>query len=195
MTQQRLNLFSTVCVDGWMGPAADEPEHDLQSVLHVVGDSDGELLCRIADGDLEAFELLYRRYARPVYGLALRRLRDRDGAEHATRRAFAAIRRTAATYAPEHGSSADWLFAVAQNAIELAAREPAPPSTDEEGWPAFRVQAAMAELPEQERLALELACWAGRSQSEIAELLGLPLGTVKIRTRSALARLAMRLDA
>jgi RNA polymerase sigma-70 factor (ECF subfamily) len=53
----------------------------------------------------------------------------------------------------------------------------------------------MAELPEQERLALELACWAGRSQSEIAELLGLPLGTVKIRTRSALARLAMRLDA
>ena len=64
----------------------------------------------------------------------------------------------------------------------------------EDGWLAFRVHAAVAELPEQERVPLELAYWGGRSQSEIAELLGLPLGTVKTRTRSALARLAVRLE-
>jgi DNA-directed RNA polymerase specialized sigma24 family protein len=57
----------------------------------------------------------------------------------------------------------------------------------------FRVQAAVAELPEPERVPLELACWGGRSQSEIAELRGLPLGTVESRTRSALSQLAVRL--
>jgi RNA polymerase sigma-70 factor, ECF subfamily len=52
----------------------------------------------------------------------------------------------------------------------------------------------VAGLPEQERVPLELAYWGGRSRSEIAELLGLPLGTVTIRTRSALAHLAVRLE-
>jgi len=196
-----------------MAPAPDEPEHDVRCALHVVADSEGELLCRIAERDLAAFEILYRRYARPVYGLALRRLRDRELAEDATRRAFAAIWRSAATYVPEGGSGAHWLFTVAQNAIvdharapsrtplvasagvpEVTSREPGPESVAEEGWLAFRVHAAVAELPEQERVPLELAYWEGRSRSEIAELLGLPLGTVTIRTRSALAHLAVRLE-
>jgi len=78
--------------------------------------------------------------------------------------------------------------------IALAAHEPGPESAAEAGWLAFRVQAAVAELPERERLPLELAYWGGRSQSEIAQLLDLPLGTVKTRTRSALARLAVQLE-
>jgi RNA polymerase sigma-70 factor (ECF subfamily) len=55
---------------------------------------------------------------------------------------------------------------------------------------AWRVHRSLAELPENERVVIELAYWRGRSQSEIAELLGIPLGTVKTRTRTGLARLA-----
>ena len=64
----------------------------------------------------------------------------------------------------------------------------------EDGWLAFRLHAAVAHLPEPARVPLELAYWGGRSQSEIAQLLDLPLGTVKTRTRSALARLAVQLE-
>jgi RNA polymerase sigma-70 factor, ECF subfamily len=184
-----------------MGPAADESEDDVRPELQPVAESDGELLCRIADQDIEAFAILYRRYARTLYGLALRRLRDRERAEEATRQAFVAIWCAATTYAPEHDGDTRWLFTVARNAIaddvasvemhEVASREPG--VVAEDGWLTFRVHAAVAELPEPERVPLELAYWGGRSQSEIAELLGLPIGTVETRTRSALAQLALRL--
>src|SRR4051812_45035603 len=151
-----------------MAPAADEPEHDVRADA-LVADSDGELLRRIAEQDLDAFEILYRRYARSVYGLALRRLHDRGRAEGATRQVFAAVWRSAATYVPEYGDGARWLFTVARNAIvDHAPRHPGPESVADEGWPAFRVHAAVAELPEPERVPLELAYWGGRSQSEIA---------------------------
>jgi RNA polymerase sigma-70 factor (ECF subfamily) len=161
-----------------MAPGGDEPDHAVES--------DGALLCRIAARDLGAFEILFRRYVRPIYCLALRRLHDREGAEDATWRAFTAIWRSAETYVPERSDGARWLFTVAQDAIG----EP----EAEEGWLAFRVHAAVAELPEQERVPLELAYWEGRSPSEIAEQLGLPLGTVQTSARSALERLAVRLE-
>jgi RNA polymerase sigma-70 factor (ECF subfamily) len=173
-----------------MAPAADEPDDDVRADLHRAADPDRELLCRIGERDLEAFGILYQRYARPVYGLALRCLLDRERAEDAAQRAFQAIWRSAATYVPERGGGARWLFTVARNAIV----EPGPEPVADDGWLAFRVHAAVADLPEQERMPLELAYWGGRSQSEIAEQLGLPLGTVKTRTRSALVRLARRLE-
>jgi RNA polymerase sigma-70 factor (ECF subfamily) len=64
----------------------------------------------------------------------------------------------------------------------------------EGGWAAFCIHVAVGELPERERVLIELAYWQGRSQSEIARELRLPLGTVKTRTRSALAHLAARLE-
>jgi DNA-directed RNA polymerase specialized sigma24 family protein len=95
------------------------------------------------------------------------------------------------TYVDERGDSARWLFTVAQNAIvDHASPEP----VADDGWPAFRVHAAVADLPGREGVPLELADREGRGRSEIAELLGLPLGTVETRTRSALARLAVRLE-
>jgi hypothetical protein len=147
-----------------MAPAPDEPERELRSALPVVADSAGELLCRIAERDPAAFESLYRVYARPVYGLALRRLRDREAAEDATRRAFAAIWRSAATYVPERDDGARWLFTVALSAIDD--RPHVEPGAEAE-WPAFRVHAAVAELPEEERVPLELAYWgvAARARS------------------------------
>src|SRR2546425_5470109 len=79
--------------------------------------TDGELIQRAGKGDASAFEDLYRRYARPVFGLALRRLGDRGRAEDAVQETFASIWRSARTYRPERGPGAPWLYAVARNAI------------------------------------------------------------------------------
>jgi RNA polymerase sigma-70 factor, ECF subfamily len=173
------------------------------------GPTDGELLTRIAAGDRGAFEELYGRYVRAVLGLALRRLGDRGRAEDATQEAFVAIWRSARTYDPARGSGAPWLYAVARNAItdglrrlpEQAAEPPDEAGTDldpleyaEREWVAWRVHRALEELPTHERPVIELAYWRGLSQSEIAKTLAIPLGTVKTRTRSALARLARALE-
>jgi RNA polymerase sigma-70 factor, ECF subfamily len=167
--------------------------------------SDGELITRVGAGDRSAFEVLYRRYARPVFGLALRRLGDRGRAEDAVQETFASVWRAARSYRPERGPGAPWLYAVARNAIVdngRVRREPpveradersdeeTPADRAESGWVAWRVHRALGELPDNERIVIELAYWGGRSQSEIAELLQIPLGTVKTRTRTGLARLA-----
>ena len=171
--------------------------------------SDGELLQRIADGDREAFDVLYRRFVRPVFALALRRLGDRGRAEDATQETFTSIWRSAASYRAERGPGAPWLYAVARNAIvdrarakseaptevpDEASSEPGPSDEAERSWVGWRVHRAMQELPEHERPLLELAYWSGLSQSEIADFLNIPIGTVKTRTRSALGRLADALE-
>ena len=167
--------------------------------------TDGELIQAAATGDQSAFEDLYRRYARPVFGLALRRLGDRGRAEDAVQETFASIWRSAGSYRPERGPGAPWLYAVARNAIvdrarsraELPAEIPetadesaGPLERTEQSWVAWRVHRALEELPEHEREVIALAYWSGLSQSEVAEFLGIPLGTVKTRTRAALGRLA-----
>jgi RNA polymerase sigma-70 factor, ECF subfamily len=171
--------------------------------------TDGELIARVGEGDPGAFELLYRRYARPVFALALRRLGDRGRAEDAVQETFASVWRSAGSYRQERGPGAPWLYAVARNAIvdrrralgeppvepvEEISKDAGPAERAETGWIAWRVHRALAELPEQQQRLIELAYWSGLSQSEIAEFLNLPLGTVKTRTRSALARLADLLE-
>jgi RNA polymerase sigma-70 factor (ECF subfamily) len=171
--------------------------------------TDGELIIRAADGDRGAFEVLYRRYSRPVFGLALRRLGDRGRAEDAVQETFASIWRAARSYRPERGPGAPWLYAVARNAItdrgrarteppidvpEEQSPDAGPPERAESAWTAWRVHRALEELSTNERTVIELAYWSGLSQSEVAEYLGIPLGTVKTRTRAALARLADLLE-
>jgi RNA polymerase sigma-70 factor (ECF subfamily) len=171
--------------------------------------SDGELIRLIADGDRDAFEQLYQRYARSVYGLALRRLRDRERAEDAVQETFASIWRSASSYRAEQGSGAPWLYAVARNAIvdrfrsmpaesgdvpETATGEPGPEERAETAWTSWQVHSAFGELPDSEQRVIELAYWGGLSQSEIADFLGIPLGTVKTRTRSGLNHLAELLE-
>jgi RNA polymerase sigma-70 factor, ECF subfamily len=167
--------------------------------------TDGELLVRVAERDRQAFEVLYHRYVRSMFGLALRRLRDRQRAEDAVQETFAAVWRSAASYKPERGPAAPWLYAVARNAIvdrlrvrnepatevpELVSTEPGPLDRAESSYVSWRVHRALEELPAKEREVVELAYWSGLSQSEVADYLHIPLGTVKTRTRSALARLA-----
>jgi len=173
------------------------------------GETDSELLVRVAGGDREAFDQLYHRYVRSVFGLALRRLRDRQRAEDAVQETFTAVWRSARSYKPERGPAAPWLYAVARNAIvdrlrartdtpgelpETASAEPGPAERAESSYVSWRVQRAMEELPEREREVLELAYWSEMSQSEVAGYLNIPLGTVKTRTRSGLSRLADLLE-
>src|SRR4051794_24548873 len=96
--------------------------------------SDAELIQRTGAGDRTAFEKLYQRYARPVFGLALRRLGDRGRAEDALQETFVSVWRSARTYKPERGPGAPWLYGVARNAIvdrSRARHEPAAEAPDE----------------------------------------------------------------
>ena len=173
--------------------------------------TDGQLIVRVAEGDRGAFDELHGRYARAVLALALRRLGDRGRAEDAMQDAFVAIWRSARTYDPSRGRGAPWLYAVARNAIADRGRatarleppaepvdtpsdSPGPDDQAEQSWVAWRVHRALETLPDSERTVLALAYWRGLSQSEVAAELGIPLGTVKTRTRSGLARLANELE-
>ena len=171
--------------------------------------TDGDLIQRVAVGDANAFELLYHRYVRSVFGLALRRLGDRMRAEDAVQETFAAVWRSARTYRSERGPGAPWLYAVARNAIvdrargrqeppgevpDAASTEPGPEERAEASYVSWRVHRALSGLPENEREVIELAYYAELSQSEVAQFLGIPLGTVKTRTRSGLHRLATALE-
>ena len=186
-----------------VAPAPDDvPDDDL---------SDETLLLRVADSDGEAFEILYHRYVRSILGLAQRKLRDYAQAEEVVQEAFTAVWRSAESYRPERGSAGGWLYTVARNTVvdrmrrngrvdttaelpDLASPESGPYEQAERSDAAWRVHRALEELNANEREVIELAYWSGLSQSEVASYLGQPLGTVKTRTRNALARLAQVLE-
>src|SRR5256884_4297843 len=134
--------------------------------------TDGDLLQRVGHGDRSAFELLYRRYARAVLGLALRRLGDRGRAEEAVQETFTSVWRSASSYKPERGPGAPWLYAVARHAIvdrfraradtpaeipETAADEAGPAQRAEASFVAWRVPRAPQGLPPPGRTGLRLA--------------------------------------
>jgi RNA polymerase sigma-70 factor, ECF subfamily len=172
--------------------------------------SDGVLIERVAARDRAAFEELYARYARSVLGLALRRIGDRGRAEDSVQDVFAAVWRSAGSYDRTRGPGGAWLYTIARNAIvdtlrrkqpptvadppEVASTAPTPDEEAEASWNSWRVHRALDTLPEQERIVIDLAYFSGLSQSEVASFLSIPLGTVKTRTRSGLARLADLLD-
>jgi RNA polymerase sigma-70 factor (ECF subfamily) len=168
--------------------------------------TDDELLAAIARGDEAALAELYDRFGRVAYGLALRIVRDAALAQDAVQDAFLAAWRTAASFDPARGKASTWLLMIVhRRAVDVVRREDrrrgetlddAPiPSGDETDEEAFvrderrRVQAALQVLSDNEREAIELAYYGGLSQSEIAERLGVPLGTVKSRMFAGLARL------
>jgi RNA polymerase sigma-70 factor (ECF subfamily) len=172
--------------------------------------SDQDLLELVAERrDEAAFDELYRRYGRAAYGVVNRLIGDRAHSEDVVQQAFINVWRAAAGYRRERGPATGWLFAIARNAAfdalrsrEAPSRWELPDQPDDGPGPderaaaaeqAFRVHAAVDELPDHEREVIELAYYDGLSQSEVAARLGAPLGTVKTRTRRALAHLADRL--
>jgi RNA polymerase sigma factor (sigma-70 family) len=168
--------------------------------------SDEELLEAVASGDDGALAALYDRFGRVAYGLAYRILRDQALAEDAVQEAFLAVWRSAQGYRRERAKPATWILTlVHRRSVDLVrredrrraealdeTREPATASVDEEAGIRDRrmaVQEALTRLPEDQRQALELAYYGGLTQSELAERLGVPLGTIKSRMFAGLARL------
>jgi RNA polymerase sigma-70 factor (ECF subfamily) len=168
--------------------------------------SDEALVLLAARSEEHALAELYDRYSRTAYGLALRILRDEALAEDAVQEGFLAVWRAAARFVPERGKASTWILTlVHRRAVDLVRREqrrradmldeatePSGASVDEEAWLRLqreRVQEALRRLPDQQREALELAYYGGFTQSELAERLGQPLGTIKSRMFAGLTRL------
>ena len=168
---------------------------------------DDAAVARLNAGDASALRELYDRYGRLAYSLAYRITGEAQLAEECAQDTFLTLWRRSADFDPRRGSLPTWLFAIARNrAIELVrrrARTPEPaaevdPGIDPAADPAEvvmaadesqRLAAAMAGLPDEQLEVLQLAYFDGLSQTEIAERVGVPLGTVKGRVRLALERL------
>jgi RNA polymerase sigma factor (sigma-70 family) len=172
----------------------------------IADTTDESLLARVARGDDDALGSLYDRFGPVAYGLALRILRDERLAEDAVQEAFLAVWRQAASFRPERANARAWVLTfVHRRAVDLVRREerrrgeplepeaePATGSTAEAVELRRRreaVQRALARLPEEQRRPIELAYYGGFSQSELAERLGEPLGTIKSRMFTGLKRL------
>jgi len=168
--------------------------------------SDEALVALLARSEQSALAELYDRYGRVAYGLALRVLRDEALAEDAVQEGFLAVWRTAARYMPERGKASTWILTlVHRRAVDVVRREerrradsledatePGGGDVHEDAWLRLqreRVQEALRQLPDPQREALELAYYGGFSQSELAERLGQPLGTIKSRMFSGLSRM------
>jgi RNA polymerase sigma-70 factor (ECF subfamily) len=188
--------------------------------LPLPADDDATLVAALADGDPRALELVYDRYSRGVYALALRLLGDGPAAEEVVQETFIKLWRQPGAYQPSRGRLFAWLLGVAHHhSVDLLRRRRleerhrlAGSSTGDglvdladrlgltsgDGDPQARVgnleqrsalDQALARLPREQRLALELAYYRGMTQVEIATWLHEPLGTVKTRLRLALQQL------
>lgn len=178
-----------------------------------VAPPDEALLARIEASDSTALELLYERYAGPVYGLALRMLGASQAAEEVVQDTFWRVWRRSATFQAGRGQVAPWLLGIAHNlCIDELRRQRARgqmvfdnddqpvlrdrphdgPAVDEEVWTRERhrlIVEALAQLPPEQRSVIELAFFGGLSQREIAEQTLEPLGTIKTRVRLGLRKL------
>jgi RNA polymerase sigma factor (sigma-70 family) len=169
--------------------------------------SDEALLSLVASSDDAALAELYDRFGRVAYGLALRVLRDETLAQDAVQEAFLGVWRNADRFLAERAKASTWILTlVHRRAVDLVRREnvrrgepleraaePAAPSTAEDeatlGFQRRLVQQALAQLTPEQREALELGYYGGLTQSELAEQLGQPLGTIKSRMFTGLSRL------
>jgi RNA polymerase sigma-70 factor (ECF subfamily) len=163
---------------------------------------------RVAAGDQAAFATMYDQLAATVFGVARRVLRDPSQAEEVSQEVFTEIWRQAARFDPSRGSVRTWALTIAHRrsvdrvrseqahrdrqtrtvAVDATA-DPSPEDTAVDAEDRTRARAAMAELSDAQRQALELAFYDGLTHVQIAERLGIALGTVKTRIRDGLIRL------
>jgi RNA polymerase sigma-70 factor (ECF subfamily) len=172
--------------------------------------SDEALVEAVARADEDALGELYDRFGKVAYGLAYKILQDAALAEDAVQEAFLQIWRSAGSYRPERGKASTWLLTfVHRRAVDLVRREQtrralpvvgdpegSGPGADEAAVTRSRreiVQDALRRLPAEQREPIELAYYGGLTQSELAEQLDQPLGTIKSRMFSGLQRLRVLL--
>ena len=178
---------------------------------------DAELVARMAALDAGALAELYDRYSRPVYSYLHRVCGDPRTAEELLQEVFFRVWRQATTFDGSRGAFVSWVMSIAHNMaideVRRLGRRPRAgsgdpervlsqvvdrdPSPDEMAWLGDlrrQMRAAVNEIPGPQREVIELAYFSGLTQREISQRLGIPMGTVKTRTRLGLLRLRERLD-
>ncbi|HEY5317077.1 MAG TPA: sigma-70 family RNA polymerase sigma factor [Solirubrobacteraceae bacterium] len=182
---------------------------------HLRGLADEELMVRLSRGDADAFDLIYERHADAAFSLAYRISGSRAAAEEVAQDAFLALWRNGSRYEQSRGSVRNWILGIVHNrAIDalrravrhesrragdegLAERLMAPDRTDEEvdrREEAGTIRTLLGDLPSDQRRVIELAYFAGFTHTEIAEMLAIPVGTVKGRMRLGLEKLRLRME-
>ena len=171
--------------------------------------ADEDLISLVALGDAEAFATLYDRHSRPAHSLAYRMMGEKQAAEDITQDAFIKLWRSATSYRAERASVRTWLLSIVHNRgidqlrsvashrrtqekIEASAPKSQPSEAFSESWrnsQREQVREALRTLPKEQLNILELAYFSGYTHVEIAELLDVPLGTVKGRMRLGLKKM------
>jgi RNA polymerase sigma-70 factor (ECF subfamily) len=191
---------------------------DVDVTLDLSPIADGELVTRITRGDASALEMLYDRYVRQCFGLALRMLGDSAVSEEVVQEVFLKLWTNPGSYSTQKGKFISWLLSLIhhrcidelrkRSRTELALEDPETggvlstepdPALEpaEQVWVMEQqraVRAALAQIPQNQRQVLELAYFRGLSHSEIADKLGQPLGTVKTRIRLGMQALRQLLE-
>jgi RNA polymerase sigma-70 factor (ECF subfamily) len=176
--------------------------------------ADEDLMALVQEGEARAFEVIFDRHSGPAFSLAYRMCGRRAMAEDVVQEAFMSLWRTGARYDRRRGGVRNWVLGVVHNrAIDafrrgvvrdgrnvsdegIADRLQAPEETDLEvarREEAARVRGVLSELPAEQRQVVELAYFGGFTHSQIAEMLGLPAGTVKGRMRLGLTKMRIAL--
>jgi len=179
------------------------------------GLADEELMLELARGDADAFDLIYERHSDAAFSLAYRICGTRVAAEEVAQDAFLALWRNGSRYEMSRGSVRNWILGIVHNrAIDalrravrhetrragdegLAERLMAPDRTDLEvsrREEAGAVRGLLADLPSDQRRVIELAYFAGFTHTQIADMLSIPVGTVKGRMRLGLEKLRSRME-
>ena len=180
----------------------------------IQGLTDEELMVEVQRGHQRALHDLYDRFVNRVYGMALQKLTDPSEAQSVTHDIFISLWRGSDAYRPDRGNLAGWLLTFAHNRVndhyrrnrgtgEVSAALSYDPSTEQVSQGAgaegregtLMARQALQGLSTEERQVVVLAYYQGSSQSDISQQLGLPLGTVKSRMRSAMASLRSKLAA
>jgi len=190
--------------DGHKGAGNGEPD-------------DQQLLRRIADKDKDALDLLYTRYATPVYSMALHMLKQPPLAEEVTQDVFLNVWLKAASFNSDRGRARSWIMSVAHHRVidVIRSQRRTATMTDPEGYETLerlpsgtasvesqvqqsldreRIMQALATLPHSQRAVIRLTYFEGYTQSEMAEFLSEPLGTIKTRVRLAMRKLRAALQ-
>ena len=178
---------------------------------------DAQRIAAIGSGDERALEEIYDRYAKRVFSLAVSILKDEALAEDAVQEVFTNIWMKAKSYRPEMAAPSTWVMSVAHHKVvdmyrsrrrttdhtvypEMDALQRIPDARMsverqvERGFDASLVREALLTLPEEQSRPLYLSAWHGYSQSEISQMLGIPLGTVKTRMRLGMQKLKAALE-
>src|SRR5829696_6401120 len=177
--------------------------------------ADEDLMALVEGGDSGTFAGLYDRHGRAAYSLAYRMAGERQAAEDLVQDAFLDVWRAAGSYKAERGSVRTWVLSIVHNRgidklrsaasrrrvqdrVEATASISQPSETFSEAWrnsQRSQVRKALEDLPAEQLQVLELAYFSGYTHTEIADLLGLPLGTVKGRMRLGLKKIRAYFDA